>query len=317
MRVRRGLLFWGLFLIPLGGVPLLVRAGLLDPDQLVDAWRLWPLLIIGVGLAILVGRTRTAVVGTLVVALVLGTLGGAALASGNLWFGALSDCGFGRIDQHLDTSGSFDGPATVQLDLRCGSLDLGPGAAAGWALSAGFAGPPPQIDAATNRLDVRVPGGTGVRRQEWTVRVLPGAVHDLNLTANAASAALDLTGMKLDGVDAEVNAGDLQIDAANATVARVHATMNAGRIRLLLGSTATTGDLSVNAGAIDVCVPDGVGLRLDVTDQLTFVTNLGARGLARSGTVWTRAATSGAPTIDFAVDGNAASFTLNPDGGCR
>jgi hypothetical protein len=26
MRVRRGLLFWGLFLIPLGGVTLLVRA---------------------------------------------------------------------------------------------------------------------------------------------------------------------------------------------------------------------------------------------------------------------------------------------------
>jgi hypothetical protein len=317
MRVRRGLLFWGLFLIPLGGLPLLVRAGVIDADRLVDAWRLWPLLIIGVGLAILVGRTRAAVVGTLVVALVLGTLGGAALASGNLWFGALSDCGFGRIDQHLEKSGSFDGPATVRLDLRCGSLDLGPGPAAGWTLSAGFAGPAPEIDAATDRLDVRIPGGSGDRRQEWTVRLLPGNVHDLDLTANAASAVVDLTGMKLDGIDAEMNAGDLRIDAANATVARLHATMNAGRIRLIVGSTAMTGDLSVNAGAIDVCVPDAVGLRFDVTDQLTFVTNLGARGLSRSGTVWTRAGTGGAPTVDIAVEGNAASFTLNPDGGCR
>jgi hypothetical protein len=317
MRVRRGLLFWGLFLIPLGAVPLLVRAGVIDSNRLVDAWRLWPLLIIGVGLAILVGRTRAAVVGTFVVALILGTLGGAALASGNLWFGALSDCGFGRIDQHLDRSGSFDGPATVRLDLRCGSLDLGPGQAAGWTLSAGFAGPPPLIDAATDRLDVRVPGGSGERRQEWTVRLQPGAVRDLDLTANAASATLDVTGMKLDGIDAEINAGDLRIDAASATVNRVHATMNAGRIRLGLGSNAMTGDLSVNAGAIDVCVPDGVGLRFVVTDQLTFVNNLAARGLARSGTVWTRTATGAAPIIDLSVDGNAASFTLNPDGGCK
>ena len=76
------------------------------------------------------------------------------------------------------------------------------------------------------------------------------------------------------------------------------------------------GQISVNAGQIDLCVPDDVGLRLDVTDQLTFVTNLGSQGLDQSGTEWTREATGGAPTIDLSLDGNAASLSLRPEGGC-
>lgn len=37
MRIRRGLLFWGLFLIPLGGIPLLARAGTIDAARFADA----------------------------------------------------------------------------------------------------------------------------------------------------------------------------------------------------------------------------------------------------------------------------------------
>ncbi len=52
MRLRRGPLFWGLLLIPLGGIPLLVRGGYIDAVGASPiAWRLWPLLLIGVGLA--------------------------------------------------------------------------------------------------------------------------------------------------------------------------------------------------------------------------------------------------------------------------
>ncbi|HEX5824732.1 MAG TPA: hypothetical protein VFY18_09775 [Candidatus Limnocylindrales bacterium] len=318
MRVRRGLLFWGLFLIPLGALPLLVRAGALDGNRLVDAWRLWPLILVGVGLAILVGRTRVAIVGTMAIALVLGTMGGAALASGSLWIGALGDCGVasGPEAQHLDRSGTFGVPATTRLDLRCGTLNVGPTNSADWSLEAVHRGPAPVIDATANGLDVRVPAGAGDRRQDWTVRLPAAAVRDIGVTANAASASLDLAGMTLTRLDAEMNAGDLRVDATSATIDRVRVTMNAGRIRLTVGPTALTGDLSVNAGAIDVCVPDNMALRFDVTDQLTFVNNLGARGLSRSGAIWTRDATGGGPVVDLSVDGNAASFTLNPEGGC-
>ena len=75
MRIRRGLMFVGLFLIPLGAIPLLVRAGYLPDDLITGIWRWWPLLLVGLGIALLLGRSKAGLIGTAVIALVLGTLG--------------------------------------------------------------------------------------------------------------------------------------------------------------------------------------------------------------------------------------------------
>src|SRR4029079_5403641 len=132
MRPRQGFLFWGLLLIPLGAIPLLVRAGVLDVSGLLDAWRLWPLLLVGVGLAILIGRTRpagvvtggtrAAVVGTVVSALTLATLGGVALANPGSWIGAVTHCGPGSQTQALHRQGAFARQASGGAHPRCGSL---------------------------------------------------------------------------------------------------------------------------------------------------------------------------------------------------
>jgi hypothetical protein len=319
MRVRHGLLFLGLFLIPLGGVMLLVRAGVVDSDRLTEAWRLWPLILIGLGIAIVLGRSRMAVVGTAIVALVLGSLAGAAISGSDGWIGALSDCGgtSRATDEHLRRDGSFDLGADVRLDLRCGSVVLATTGEPGWRLDAAHRGPAPLVDSSASRLDVRVPGGGGDRRNDWAVD-LPGAtVGSIDLTANAATAGLDLAGARLTSLEADMNAGDLRVDAASGTVDQIDLTMNAGRIRLATGSSALRGEVSVNAGAFDLCVPDGVGLQLEVTDQLTFVHNLASRGLGQSGRRWTRAATNLGQVITLSIEGSAASFTLNPAGGCR
>ena len=172
MRIRRGLLFSGLFLIPVGGLTLLVRGGYLDAEALRDAWRLWPLVLVGLGLAILLGRTRGAALGTAISGLVLGLIVGGAFASGSwVGFGACSDS-TGDL-QRLDRNGAFDGPATVRLDLRCGTVDFATEAGTGWQLQANYAGPAPIIDASADRLELRVPDGDAVRRQEWTVRAAP------------------------------------------------------------------------------------------------------------------------------------------------
>ena len=319
MRVRRGLLFWGLFLIPLGGITLLVRAGVLDADQLSDAWRLWPLILIGIGVAIVLGRTRTAVVGTAVVALVLGTLGGAAIAGGHVWIGDLSDCASGSrpTDEHLVRDGTFDPAAAVRLELRCGSLAVTTTGGGAWHLDAAHRGPAPLLDSSPGRLDVRVPAGGGQRRNDWTVTLPAAGTGTIAITANAASATVDLPGSHLTRFAADMNAGDLRIDASGGAIDELDLSMNAGRIRVVAGPVNLRGDVSLNAGAFDLCVPDGVGLRFDVTDQLTFGHNLGDRGLVRSGSTWTRAAAGVDQTIELAVDGSAASFRLNPDGGCR
>ncbi len=317
MRVRRGLLFWGLLLIPLGAIPLLVRSGQLDANRLIDAWRLWPVVVVGIGLAVLASRTRFALIGVAVVAVAIGSIGGAALAGGNIWLSAVGACGIGdEGTTAVDETGTFGGPATVRLQLDCGTVDFRAGDASIWSVHAAYRGDPPTVDGSQTGLDVRTPTG-GPHRQDWTISAPASSVTGLQLTANAASSTVDLGAAALDDLQANVNAGDVRISGGSAPIKHADLTMNAGRLRLTLGgSAATTGKLSVNAGAIDLCVPPDVGLRLDVQDQLTFVTNLSSRGLARNGSIWTRSASGSAQTIDLSVEGNAASFTLDPNGGC-
>jgi hypothetical protein len=76
----------------------------------------------------------------------------------------------------------------------------------------------------------------------------------------------------------------------------------------------TTGTLSVNAGIIELCVAPDADLRFVVHEQLTFGTNLGNRGLTQIDEAWTRRGSG--PQIDLTVEGNAATFTLDPEGGC-
>jgi hypothetical protein len=313
MRVRRGLLFWGLLLIPLGAIPLIVRANGVEPGRLIDLWRLWPLIVIGIGIGILFSRTRFGIVGLAIVALTLGTMGGAVLASGSAWFGAIGSCGFETPDHTLDQSGGLDGPADVSLDLNCGTLDLQTDASSGWTFHANYRGPAPTIEAASDHLAIRTPDAS--QRQDWTVTVPAAALRSLDLTTNAATTTADLGPAAIDTLTGTVNAGDIRIQAGSASIRSVDVTLNAGRLRLALGEGSTGGSLSVNAGAIDLCVPPDAGLRLTVQDQLTFATNLSSSGLAQDGTVWTRAGTSG-QTIDLSVEGNAATFNLDPNGGC-
>jgi hypothetical protein len=51
VRVNRSLLGWGVFLIVLGAVPLAVREGLVSEDVVANAWQLWPLVLVGAGVA--------------------------------------------------------------------------------------------------------------------------------------------------------------------------------------------------------------------------------------------------------------------------
>jgi hypothetical protein len=173
------------------------------------------------------------------------------------------------------------------------------------------------VTASGNRLEVRSPDSGSSRHQIWDLKVPSGGLGSIDLRANAGSSGFDLSGADLSSFSAEVNAADLRVDATEATVGRLDLSMNAGRARITLGSGAVNGDLKVNAGAIDLCVPSGSGLRIHLTDQLTFAHNLDHRGLVQSGQTWTRSGADSGSMIDLTVDGAAASFTLDPEGGCR
>ena len=319
MRIRRGLLFWGCLLLPLGAIPLLVRVGAIDVTWLADAWRLWPILLIAIGLAILVGRSRASLAATVAVALILGTFGGAALASGTTFWGSITNCTLAPTAgaSQLERTGTFDGSVpTVRLELRCGSLDLRGTTAASWRFQSSHRGAGPSVSATPGRLAVEA-AQSGEIREDWKVELPAGHISRIDLTTNAASGTFQLDGLTVDTFDTTMNAGDLKIEAGTGSIGNLDATVNAGRIRLSPGSNPLQGSLTVNAGAIDLCVPSDVGLRIDVTEQLTFVTNLSARGLTKSSDgTWVRAS-AGGPTVSLRVSGGAAALTLNPDGGCR
>lgn len=317
MRVRRGLLFWGLVLIPLGAIPLLVRAGALDADRLSEVWRLWPVALILVGLAVLAGRRQVGLVAVAAAALTVGGLGGSVIASGQ-WIGPVGVCiGSSEEMETMSADGATEGGIeAVTLDLDCGSLSLMAAPGDAWRVDARYLGPAPDITSTTSSVRVAEPGDDLRHRQDWTV-VVPDRIGTIELEANAAASDLALGRAEVGRLTMTVNAGDLTVHAGEAALDRLDIDLNAGRARITLGDTPTVGTLSVNAGALELCVPAGAGLQLDVEEQLTFAHDLDTKGLDRAGDRWTRPAEGGGATIELVIEGNAASLTLDPEEGCR
>lgn len=317
MRIRRGLLFWGLFLIPLGGIPLLARVGTIDPAVFVDAWRLWPLVLVVIGLTLLLGRYRAGLIGVITVALLLGSLAGGALASGGLGIASFGDCSLSARDtKAVDESGTFSADAALIIALPCGTADVTVQPGTAWTVHADYRGDPPPVVASHDLLGLGSTDDRGGQRQDWTISVGADALRSIELQANAGTSVLKLAGASLTSVSADINAADLRIDAGAATIDRIDVSANAGRARITLGGGATTGDLSANAGAIDLCLPSNASVRIRMDDQLTFAHNLDERGFVHDGHTWTRSDDGDGDLIDLTVDGNAASFTLDPEEGC-
>ena len=97
-----------------------------------QAWRLWPLVIVGIGLAFVLSRTPAFFLGGTVVAVCLGLVFGSALAIGpNVGCGA-----DGQTHGDYARGGTFEGNARVDLDLQCGSVTVTTTSDAMWSADA-------------------------------------------------------------------------------------------------------------------------------------------------------------------------------------
>jgi hypothetical protein len=318
MQVNRGLVFWGVGLITAGAVALAIQSDLIAADVARDAWRFWPVVLIVIGLAIIAGRTPFALVATLASGLVAGALVGTLVAG--IPAGLNLGCG-GEIDDRVTADGTFSGAATVELDFNCGDLDVAAGDGDTWAVDAGFAeGAEPDIRSDGDSLRVRANErgviGFANARQDWDI-TLPSDVRlALDVTANAGSSNLGLDGMDLSDLSIDMNAGDIDVDLAGTSVAELSVSANAGSVSIIVDeATAADGSISVNAGSVDLCVADGTTIEISVNDSnITFSHNLDDSGLERSGDTWRSG--DGPADVVLEIEGNAASFTYNPTGGC-
>ena len=324
MHVHRGLLGWGLFLVLLGAVPVAVRVGALDVATVRDTWQLWPVLLIGVGLGLVLARTRLAIVGGLVTSITAGLIGGSILATGWNVPSFACDIGTGGSGRSFPTrTGSFGGTATVDLSLSCGDLSVGTAPGVAWTVSGTDAhGTGPTIDASTDRLAVESAGRSvdlGAAGDRWSVTLPTDPGLGLSIALNAGSARIDLGGAHVPKLGVSVNAGDLRLDLSRAAlVGTLDASANAGSLKVRVPAQALTGSLSANAGSLELCVPPGTALRIRLSDNPLGATNFASRGLTHSGSDWVTPGFEGATTrSDLSASANVGAINLNPEDGCE
>lgn len=318
MQVNRGLVFWGVGLVTAGAVALAIQYDVISSEVARDAWRLWPVVLIVIGLSIIAARTPFALVATLASGLVAGALVGTLVAG--VPEGLNLGCG-GEVGDRVTADGSFDGTAAVELDFNCGDLSVEAGDGGAWSVEAGFAdGAEPDISSDGDSLTVRANEG-GVMgfanaRQAWDVTLPSDVTLALDVTANAGASDLALGGMDLSEVSIDLNAGDMDIDLAGTSAGELSVGANAGSVSIIVDEASTAdGSISVNAGSVELCVADGTALEITVNDSnITFSHNLDGSGLDRSGDTWRSG--DGPADVILEIEGNAASFTYNPTGGC-
>lgn len=328
MSVDRRLVNLGIFLLILGAIPLAVGQGWLARDTVSHALDLWPLILIGAGIGLILRRTPLHFAGGLLVAATFGVMLG-ALLSGGLNLGSL-DCGNGSTAAGpavLQANGAFSGTSTsVVLHANCASLSVAPAPGTSWGVRVtGSASARPMLDQAGDRLEVRSPDRSAASLFQsgwdtrWDVTLGTAVPYALDVSLDAGDATIDLAGARVDTLTAQGNAvGTSRLLLHDATVGRMDLQVNAGDLRIALpAGSDLTGQIQANAASIKLCADPGTGLRLRNTSVITG-DNFAAAGLVQSGTTWESPAIgSAAHVIDLALEGAAASFTLNPPEGCR
>lgn len=319
MQVNRGFAFWGIALITAGAVALAIQAELIPAESARQAWRLWPVLLIVIGLSIVASRTPFGLLATILAGLVAGALAGTLVAG--VPEGLNVGCG-GEPRETLTADGDFGEAAEVDLDFNCGDLSVTMRAGSQWSVEARHGSDnEPEVSSDGASLTVRAEGGgvfpfTREARQEWEVVLPTDVTLDLTVDANASSSRLHLEDATLSGLAVDANAGDVRIGLAGASVEAFELDANAGSMKIEAdGSTRLSGSVEMNAGSLELCAPEDAAIAVTLEDtNVTFSHNLDDSGLSRSGDTWSSGDAN--PDIVLRVSGNAASFTLNPEEGC-
>jgi len=317
--VRREWLNWGVFLIALGALPLAVYWNLVPVALTQDLLRLWPLVLIALGIGLIMRFTPLAAIGGVFTAAVFGLLLGAVIVGG---VGGINVAGVGcRTDPSIPVqtrSGELGGEqARFDMELNCGELTVSRQPGSGWSVTTQIADDTnPRIEAGGDRLTLRNNDGLGGGiRRDWQVTLPQDLAVQANLTINAANASVDLGGGEVASLNATINASDSRFELGGATtVDSADLTLNAASGWLSLPAQTGTANIGLNAAALTLCVPPEVGLLVDWRGTLSSE-NFGAAGLQAQGN--NRWSVAGTGQILMNINGNVSSIELDRSGGCQ
>jgi hypothetical protein len=320
MRINRRFLYWGIFLVAIGGVLVAADIGRLDSATIADGLRLWPLAFVALGVGIVARRTRFSLSGGMLAAAVPGLLIGGGLAIAPR---IAVDCGAnGAVTTSTAHDGVFDGSARVTIATGCATLDVSTAPGAAWHFDDGSTATRRAIVDATSR-SLSIDSGRkdgfhfdDLGRDEWHLTLPTTPIDDLAFDVNAGQGRIALPGATVGHLAVTTNAAETTVDLSGTALTSLSAKVNAGRLTFRLASDADlVGTLDANAAQLELCIPSELGVQIHHTGALNGFTVDGQR---QSGATWQSPNyTSAAHRADLTVDVNLGNVAVNPIGGCK
>lgn len=321
MHVDRRLVGFGLFLITVGTVMIAVRGGLLSVDDARRTWTLWPLILVGAGLSIVLAGRPGAAVGSLLLALTFGAILGGVAATGIV--PGVGFCGGdrGHGTAFPDSGGTFGANASVTIASDCGDLTIGTVAGSTWSVRGESSdGRSPRLDHDPSTLRITSPDGSPFDlggASHWDVVLPRDPAIVLRVTVNGGQSRLALAGANVGALRIDANAGSIDLDLRDVAAFGVAAIdVNFGSATVRLPNRSMTATLSVNAGSAAICLPAGAGLRVEL-DSAAASNDFAGHGLAEANGSWqTPGYAEATVRIDVRADVNAGSLALDPSRQC-
>jgi hypothetical protein len=325
MRLDRRLLGWGVFFILLGAEPLAVRATAVDPD-LVSRWpTLWPVLLIGWGVGLVLRGTAVHWLGGALTAVTFGLMGGGAIAAGFGGMPAFSGCGGGGGTPFETRQGTLASDGHMEIEFNCGTLAVTTADGSGWQVSgtaANGAGPVVEThpDGTVTLKGQERTFNFGSARSAWDV-ILPRTPSlRTGVTLNAGDGAVDLSGASVGAFNLTVNAGRMSADLRSAKSLPhdgLNATVNFGTATLALPAFDGIVNLSLNAGSLEVCVPGDAAIEVHWDGTLASDDLEGLNLVQIDESTWQSVGFNpNAAHVQLDVRANAGTFQLELGGSC-
>lgn len=252
---RRPGLFWPIILIGAGVIFLMYNLGYLKGDPWPLLWRLWPVLLIIIGLDILLGRRSVlgGVFSALSALLIIGIIVAVIFAAQN--YPALVNIGTPELyTEHIAQPLGDVRQANVAIDFPSGTGDIlalsdSPNLIEGDIRYYGnltnrvtTTGNTARIEL-SNQFTVFGPVWWGSDQQKWTIGLNPRVEYAMTLDTGSGDYSLDLRQLTL---------GSLTMDSGS------------GSVRLTLPETGQYNfTLSAGSGSVVIHVPEGVAVRVN------------------------------------------------------
>ncbi len=238
-----GFPLFGILLVAAGVILLLQTMGVLPWELWGDIWRLWPVILIAIGINVLLGRRAGWLTILLIVVLI-------AVAFPLMWFSPVE-----RVVGPSTASEPLDGlkSADVNIDFGAGHLKVRSLPAGSANLMEGkFEGGamPPKVSMARStdsaELGISTQSGSWTGRvsgADWEISLSQAPVLTLNVDAGAANITLDIRDLYVTDLALNVGASNVDIDLP----------ASAGDV---------TVDIKAGAADITIVVPEGVAAKI-------------------------------------------------------